>query len=144
VAKRKKSQSARPQLSRFLLLGLSAVNGYVGQGALRLVLQREQEIELVAMDPPEGQESRRIALRVKMAVVGRREGEEGEGLRVEGIYEGRFVFSPEVTMNEVEQLADDEAFQFALTSQVVPLASMHLKDQLELMGLSSSRMPIGL
>lgn len=144
MARKKRSVQLRPQLTRFYLLSLAAVNKLsVSGGAGRINLRRKQDIEIETM-PPEGERKLcRVLVRLNMVVKGYREGDETPVVALKGKYEGRFLFSPDIDIGTIDAAASTEEFQYALTSQVYPLAMNHLKEQLELMGMTSQRMPLG-
>lgn len=147
MAKRK-STSASPavatQLVRFALVSISGQNDLIGTGTGRVDIRREEEVELQTISPDSETEFCRAVVKIRLAFAGRRERDETDAVRVEATYEGRFAVHPSITIEELDKAAADERFQYGLVSQVYPLASTHVREQLQLMGLSPRNLPLGI
>lgn len=144
MARKKTVPDILPKLGRFVLLGLNADNQLSGSGVGRIDLKRTEEIILETIAPGEGTDYCRVVVRLNITVSGRREKDEQDIVRVDGVYEGRFSVQPGITIEMLDSIAGQEAFQYGLTAQIYPLAMSHLRDQLLLMGLTTRHMPIGL
>jgi hypothetical protein len=144
MARKKKLPNLRPQLTRFMLVGMTAENQLAKDGGSgRVAISRENDIDIETIAPESGSESCRAVVRMNVTIRARREKDVDPALTLKGWYEGRFVFPVGISMDEVDAAAGKEEFQYLLTAQVYPLVMAHMKEQLVLMGLSSQRMPLG-
>lgn len=145
---KRKAVSAPPeiatQLSRFVLIKIVGKNDLAGTGTGRVDLTLEKDIGLETIAPDDKTGFCRIVVRIKLAFAGRREKDEIDSVRVEGEYEGRFKVHPDVTIDQLDQIAPNEKFQYGLVSQVYPLATTHLREQLQIMGMSPRHFPLGI
>ncbi len=147
MAKRKSaaSQSAiATQLARFVLIRLNGQNDLVGSGTGRVDIRHESEIDLETIAPDQGTPYCRVVVRIRLKFAGRREKDESDAVSVEGVYEGRFMVHPDIGIEALDAQAADERFQYGLVAQVYPLSANHLKDQLQMMGLTTRHIPIGI
>lgn len=132
------------RLSRFVLLGISGSNDLIGSGTGRIDIKHDESIGLETIAPDDSTEYCRIVVRLRLGFSGRREKDEADVVRVEGRYEGRFMVHPGVSIAELDLSAADEHFQYGLVSQIYPLATNHLKEQLHMMGLTTRHLPVGI
>jgi len=147
VAKRKSAANQTAiatQLARFVLISLDGQNDLVGSGTGRIDIRHESQIDLETISPDKDTSYCRVVVRIRLKFSGRREKDESDAVSVEGIYEGRFMVQPDVGIAALDAQAADEQFQYGLAAQVYPLAANHLKDQLQMMGLTTRHIPIGI
>lgn len=131
-------------LSRFFLVSINGTNELLGSGTGRIDIKHEQQFGLETIAPAGDVEYCRVAVRLKLIYSGRREKDENDPVRLEGVYEGRFMVRPDVTIEQLDAAATEYAFQYALVSQVYPLAARHMREQLQTMGLTTRHLPIGI
>lgn len=148
MAKRKAAGSraalVETHFSRFVLVEIKGKSELAGTGAGRVNIRREEDIRLETLGPGDETPFCRVIVRLGLGFFGRREKEDQDSVSVEGVFEGRFAVHPDVDIETLDSAAADEAFQYGLISQVYPLASSHLRQQLQMMGLSPRNLPLGI
>ncbi len=61
-----------------------------------------------------------------------------------GVYEAKFGYPDNVSEAQISPLFDTEPYQYALTSQVFPLAMTHFRREMQSTGFDARNLPLGL
>lgn|GEM_PF-4039717 len=130
-------QPARPKLARFLLASFKLKNGLIGKGAGKLALSLGNKIQVRTMKPLEGKDTCRAHVIVSLTFIGHMAENPDEAiLRLEGVYQARYLLPAGKTLKEVDEWVAVDSSRDLLISQAYVLAMQHMKQQLDMVGVS--------
>lgn len=160
---KEQDRKLRPLLNFFQLRRASFSNQLSEKATFQVTLKREVSIEIEEQNSPvppappaktaaakKSKKSTSLPTKFRgigyitiTAVFAAEDSTQLDGLSASADYLCRFAFSDKASARDVTNAMGHEHYQYLFVAQVLPLALKHFKEQLQSMGLNTSKLPIG-
>ncbi len=134
----------RPRLASFRTTSFHGDNPDTSDVNAKWTIQFTQTINVGLAVVGKETKSLQAVVQIESQAKASKDGAPEQQASFQGNYEAKFAYEADVKEQDVTPLFEQEPYQYLLVAQVVPLAMMYFKREMQTMGFDPRELPLGI